>query len=395
MANVNQIYGLVNDSVAEVLGSSAIRVKDTTSFVDMGRALANVANGYDAFFGALARRIGKTVEFVRLYKRNDREVIKDYQEFGAFVQKIYVDLESATTNTAWSVSNGSNPPTISSSNPYSVNTTASVSAMIYGVRGTWAIEIVRPTYQIKEAFLNESAMMAFINGIYGSIENSIQIQLEALENEAVATAAANSLHNSKATNLLQVYNSTAQTTLTVSNCMKSLDFLAFANKTIDNMRTYMKKPSRLFNTAGYATFTPEDEQVVDVLTEFASASKFYLESSTYHDEFVKLAGGYNEVPYWQGSGTSYAFADCSTIDIKNFDIYHDTSNPPVAQEIKQSGVIAMIRDKEAVKGYFGNRRSWELPNPKDDTIVHGEKAEVGYAVDPHANCWVFYIASGS
>ena len=47
------------------------------------------------------------------------------------------------------------------------------------------------------------------------------------------------------------------------------------------------------------------------------------------------------------------------------------------------------------RGDFGDRHSWELPNPKDDTVIHGEKATVGYAVDPHANAWVFYIAASS
>ena len=189
MGNVSQIYSIVNASVADVLGSYAPRAKDTTSFVDLGRALANVTGAYDSFFGALAGRIAKTVEFVRLYERNERKILKDYQEFGAFVQRIYTEMPDAASNTAWSVSNGQsisngqNPPTINSSNPYAVNTTVSVSALIFGKRGTWAVEIVRPTYQIKEAFLNESAMMAFIDAIYMTVENSINIEIEALENE--------------------------------------------------------------------------------------------------------------------------------------------------------------------------------------------------------------------
>lgn len=392
MGNVSQIYSIVNASVADVLGSYAPRATDTTSFVDLGRALANVTGAYDSFFGALAGRIAKTVEFVRLYERNERKILKDYQEFGAFVQRIYTEMPDAIANTAWSVSNGQNPPTVNSSCPYDVDATISISALIFGKRGTWAIEIVRPTYQIKEAFLNESSMMAFIDAIYMTIENSINIELEALENEAVATSMANCLENGCATNLLQVYNNTASTTLTVSNCLHSLDFLAFANKTIDNMRGYMKKMSKKFNVSGYATFTPSDRAVVDVLTEFASASKFYLESNTFHDELVRMEG-YNEVPYWQGSGTSWSFEDCSTINIKNVDVKNNGSTPPVAVAVKQTGILAFLRDSENVVAYFGDRHSWELPNPKDDTVIHGEKATVGYAVDPHANAWVFYIAA--
>ena len=124
--------------------------------------------------------------------------------------------------------------------------------------------------------------------------------MEALENLAVNTSMAACIHNSKATNLLAEYNlqvGTGGTSLTVSTCLKSLDFLAFANKTIDNVRGYMKKISGKYNVAGYKTFTPSEKAVVEVLTEFASASKFYLESNTYHDELVKMEG-YTEVPFW-------------------------------------------------------------------------------------------------
>ena len=392
MSNVSQIYSIVNASVADVLGNYAPRAKDTTSFVDLGRSLAD-AQSYDAFFGALACRIAKTVEFVRLYEKNDRRVMTDYQEFGAYVQKVYAELPDAVSNPVWAVSNGQNPPTITQSDPYGITTTVTVSTKIFGKRGTWAIEIVRPTYQIKEAFLNESAMMAFIDAIYMTIENSINLELESLENLAVATSIANCVENGCSTNLLQVYNSESTgASLTVSNCMKSLDFLAFANKTIDNMRGYMKKPSNKYNPAGYTTFTGEDKMVVECLTEFASASKFYLEANSFNANLVAMQG-YNEVPYWQSPGTSGmpAFADISKIDIKNSDVKVDQTTG-AAVEVAQSGIICVMHDEDAVKAYFGDRRSWEIVNPRDETVIHGEKADLGYGVDPHANIWVFYIA---
>ena len=152
----------------------------------------------------------------------------------------------------------------------------------------------------------------------------------------------------------------------------------------------MKKMSGKYNSAGYKTFTPEGKSVLEVLTEFASASKFYLESNSYNANLVALEG-YQEVPYWQSPGTTaYDFESSSTIDIKNFDVYNSGS-PAVAVEVKQSGVLACLRDEDCVKAYFGQRRAWEEVNKRDDTVVHGEKAEIGYALEPKANCWVFYI----
>lgn len=391
MSNYTQIYSIVNAAVSDVLGSTAVRTKDSTGFVDLGQTVAN-ANKVDAWFGALAARIGKTVTFVRLYERNYRRVLTDYTDFGAFVQKIYVDLEDACLNPVWATSDGSNPPSISTYDPYDVTTTVSVSNYLFGKKGTWAIEIKRPTKQIKEAFLTEAAMAAFIDGIYVQIETSLNIQLEAVENIAVATSIAESIHNGKATNLLQVYNATSTgVSLTVSNCLKNLDFLAFANKKIKTMREYMKKPSRKYNVAGYATFTPEDKSVLECLTEFVNSSEFFLESGTFHDSMVKLEG-YTEVPYWMASGTDGdpAFAEASKITIKNADVYKDGQGDPIT--VEQTGVIAFLRDEENVKAYFGDREAWEIVNPRERTVIHGEQADLGFAVDPHANAWVFYIA---
>lgn len=391
MGNVSQIYQIVNDAVSDFLGTTAVRAKDTSSFVDLGRTLSqihsatNPYDGYDSFYGALAARIAKTEIMVRLYEGSGRGVIADYIDFGAFVQRVYTDIPDAVENPVWSLSNGQNPPTINPHSPYDVKTVVNISAMIFGKRGTWSIEILKPYKQIKEAFLSESAMIAFIDAIDLSIANSLAMEKESLENLAVATSIANCLKNGKATNLLAAYNTGAATPLTVANCMRSLDFLAFANKTIDNFRGYIKKPSRKYNTAGYVTFTPADKAKLEVLTEFASASKFYLESNTYHDELVNMEG-YSEVPYWQSPGTSGAFnfAESSKIIIQNDGVDKDP--------VTGTGIIAFLRDEEQVKAYFGEVESWSLPNPRDRSTIHGEQAETGYAVDPHLNAWVFYIA---
>lgn len=391
MGNVTQIYQIVNDAVSDFLGTTAVRAKDTSSFVDLGRTLAqihsatNPYDGYDSFYGALAARIAKTEIMVRLYEGSGRGVIADYIDFGAFVQRVYTDIPDAVENPVWSLSNGQNPPTITPHSPYDVDTVVNISAMIFGKRGTWSIEILKPYKQIKEAFLSESAMMALIDAIDLAVANSLAMEKEALENLAVATSIANCLQNGKATNLLAAYNTGAATPLTVANCLKSLDFLAFANKTIDNFRGYIKKPSRKYNTAGYVTFTPTDKAKLEVLTDFASASKFYLESNTYHDELVNMEG-YSEVPYWQSPGTSGAFdfAESSKIIIQNDGVDDDP--------VTGTGIIAFLRDEEQVKAYFGEVESWSLPNPRDRSTIHGEQAETGYAVDPHLNAWVFYIA---
>ena len=123
--------------------------------------------------------------------------------------------------------------------------------------------------------------------------------------------------------------------------------------------------------------------VVELLSEFATATDLYLQSDTFHDELTKLPN-FERVPFWQSSGQSFAFADCSKIDIDHDDF---------TNAVTQAGIIGFVHDIENVACYFGNRRSWEVFNPRSEVVVHGEKAEKGYAVDNNANAVVFYIAT--
>lgn len=395
MGNISQVYSIVNDAVSDFMGKTAVRVKDTSSFVDLGRSLADLGTqqnpyaGYDSFYGALAGRIAKTEIFIRLYKRNDRGVIDDYQSFGAFVQKIYTKLVNASANPALALSNGQNPPTISQTSPYAINQTIDITCSLFGLRGTWTVEAVKPYYQIREAFLDETAMLAFIDALDETIANSMEIDKEALENVAVATAIADCVAGGHATNVLAKYNATlpaGSTPATVADCRQNKAFLAYANKYIDDFRGYIKYPSTKYNTASYETFTPSDMTKLEVLTDFASSSKFFLESDTYHNELVTMEG-YSEVPFWQSPGTSaeYDFAEASKINIK-----HGNINSGVA--VEQSGIIAFLRDVENVKAYFGDVYQWSEPNVRDRCTNVGVQADKGYAVDKHANAWVFYIA---
>lgn len=395
MGNVSQIYGIVNDAVSDFMGKTAVRVKDTSTFVDLGRSLADLGTetnpyaGYDSFYGALAARIAKTEVFIRLYQRADRGIITDYQEFGAFVQKIYTKMAEASANPTWNLSNGQNPPTISQVSPFDVDQTIAITTALFGLRGTWTVEICKPYHQIKEAFLSEPAMMAFIDAIDETVANSMEIDQEALENLAAATAMAAAIAAGHATNVLAKYNATlpaGATALTTVTCRKNKDFLAFANKYIDDFRGYIKKPSTKYNVAGHETFTPKDTAVLEVLTEFASASKFFLESDTYHNELVTMQG-YSEVPYWQSPGTSaeYDFDESSKINIQH-------ANLNSGDAVVLSGIIASLRDKENVKAYFGDVYKWSEPNVRQRNTNLGIQAEKGYAVENHANAWVFYIA---
>lgn len=383
-----QISNIVNDAVKDALGKNAsITQLDSSDIVSLGKAISS-NDAYEGFYKSLVNRIARTLYFVRTYKGNTRSVLRDEHEYGAFIQKVYYEMPDAVDNPTWNIPNSSDAYVQAS--PYDVTGTVAVSSLIFGGKGTWSIEIVRPIEQIKSAFISNAEMSAFIDGIYVTIENSYKLQEERLVSLAVNTSMADCLSGGVSRNLLKEYNTLhADATLTVSEALTSADFLKYASMEINRVIDNMGVMSTVYNKAGYNTFTSKDNLVVEMLSHFASASDMYLQADTFHNELVKLPN-FEKIPFWQYSGKKFDFTDCSSIKIKHDDLVTASNTTGT---VNQSGIICFVHDKENVACYFGNRRQWELVNPRSEVVIHGEKAEKGYAVDNHANAVVFYMAA--
>ena len=392
MALVNQIYSLVNDSVNDALGKNATLTNiDTTDIVSLGKAISNY-DAYEDFYRSLVNRIAKTVYFVRTYKANDRHILRDEHEYGAFIQKVYYMMPEAVENPTYdvvSVNTETGERTYSQASPFDVNTTVEVKALIYGGQGTWSIEIMRPIEQIKTAFLDEASMMSFIDGIYVAVENSFKLDEERLVALAVDTAMAHAINSGLARNLLAEYNQLfPDATLTVAEAMASAEFLRYASKEIKDTIGHMGTMSTIFNAQGYETFTSKENLVVEMLEQFENAVDTYLKSDTFHEELVALPN-HEKVQFWQSSGKTFNFTDTSKINVVHSDLV-TTTNP--TGKVEQGGIICFLHDIENVAAYFGERYSWEQVNPRARVVNHGEQARKGYAVDTYANSYVFYIA---
>ena len=389
---VKQITTLLNDIVEDLTGQSAtIQTIDTSDLVSLGKAV-NSLNLTEGFFGSLVNRLAKTVYFTRVYEGADnRSILRDEHEYGAFIQKVYYTAPAYADNPEYKIPQYTEGAIsgYQQSSPYDVEATVTVSAMVYGNQGTFSLEIVRPVDQIRGAFLSESEMMRFIDGIYVTIENQIKEAEEALVNAAVSTAIAAAVNGGKVRNLLTEYNAIAATPITDEKvALADTDFLKFASREIRNTIKYMRKMSTQYNVNGFRTWTPSDRLVTEVLTEYASAMTTFLEADTFNRELVSLPL-YEEVPYWQFSGQDNGdFDDVSKISVIN-EKFISVTNP--TGKIETDGIIAYVHDIENVAAYFGHRRSWEKYNERDDVMIHGETARKGYAVDLNANGIAFQV----
>lgn len=379
MANVNQIYSMVNDAAKEALGAQAITAKDTGTLVSLGDVVLSSDTNKEQFYKALVDRIGRTVIAVREYRAKDRSVKRDEMEWGAVYQKISYKWKDAVENPSWE--------TDAQANPFDVEIGTEAVQKLFSVIGTYSYEDSIPDYQLFTAFTSASAMGAYISGIYTNMSNALEVAEENLANLAVSTNIAGVFAKGKATqkrNLLAEYNVlNPEAALTTANALMDLGFLKYATREIKTVIDNMSTMSTLYNAESMPRHTPTDKQVVEVLSLFASASDTYLQADTYHNDLVKLPN-YEKVVYWQGSGTGFAFNDVSAINISNEKI----DEAPVSK----TGILAFVHDYDSVASIIYRRRSHSIYNPRAERFNIFEKADKGYAVDLSENAVVFYIA---
>lgn len=383
MTAIKQVYDILNAVTTEMYGEQAPTIHDLAGMISLGNDVLSSDSTRDDFLNALVDRIGRTVISSRPYTADVQSLLRNSFEYGAILQKIYVSPLKAEKSTTWGLEDGQAVDQYIIKKP-------DVKTKLFSVRDTWQVKVTIPDIQLRTAFTSETEMAVFIDAIFTAMQNSMQIQLEAMANLAYANLIGErvvdtKLHNKKlAIDLLAMYNAAFTNTLTADQALLDKDFLKFASYTINLTRKKMAKPSTLYNSEGYVRFTSPDNIRVTVLADFASAVDSYLESDTYHNELVALPM-YNEIPYWMATGTdgSRDFASTSSVKVKTAS----------GHDVTQSGVVALLSDSEAVGIGYMNRRSKSSYNAEGEYTNFVEKADMGYYNDLSENAVVFTIGA--
>ena len=379
MSTVNQIFNIVNDVAKQTFGEKAISVVDTSTLVALGDAVLKSDENTENFTNTLVDRIGRTVFSTRAYTTDNAEgMVREPFEYGCILQKIYVDLPDAKENNSWEIGKGNYTPT------FAPVIKPTLKQKLFNKQTTWEIDVTIPDFMLRTAFTSATEMAVLIDAIFTSMENMMQIALENNKNLTRANFIASKLHSNKpcgAINLLHLYNTLTSQTLTVDACMRDLGFLKWSTQQINLWAKRLSKMSTLFNDEGYKRFTPQSDLIVNVLQDYDSAINSYLQSDTYHNEMTKIASSYSTVPYWQGSGLNYTFEDTSKIDVKIDEI----------TTITESGIIAVLYDRDAMGVTITERRGTTQRNNKDEYTDYFNKATYGYFNDLSENGIVFYV----
>lgn len=379
---VTQIKDLVNNSLKEVNGSSVLLKEDLSNVVDIGKELLN-NDDIDNFVKKLVDRVGKTVFNSRVYQGSAPSVLMDSWEYGSVVEKIDSDLPNVEQNDSWDLQDGK-------SYDQDIFYQPKVSAKFFNSKVTFDIPMSFTKMQVESAFGSPTELNSFLSMLMTKVQNAMTVNLDGLIMKTINNFTASVINAKKGmqvVNLLDMYNKTAQTKVTVDNALTSPDFIKFANLMINTYRDRLTKMSTLFNEAGLNKFTPVDHQHLVILSDLASASKVYLESDTYNQDNVKITN-YDTVPYWQGSGTTYNFTDTSKIDVA-------IKDGAQTKEVIQTGILGVLFDTSALGVSCQNPRTTTAVNARAEFYTNFNKYDAMYYNDLNENFVVFMIAEST
>lgn len=377
---VTQLKEIVNTVTSEVLGKENVVTEDLSNLVDVGNEIIDTGN-VDNYVKKLIDRIGKVIFVNRLYAGGVPSVLMDSWEFGSIVEKISADMPEADENDSWNLQDGTT---------YSQDTfyQPKVSAKFFNSKVTFDVKLSFTTQQVKESFSSINELNAFLSMLETGVKNSMTVKLDSLIMRTINNMTAQTLYKGQAmqkVNLLTGYNTLTGQKLTANKALLDKEFLKYASLVIKQYQARITKMSTLFNQGSKARFTNINDLHTVLLSDFADSAEVYLMSDTYHNDTVSLPQ-HETVPYWQGSGTAYAFADTSTINVKIND------GTKTAKAVTQSGIVGVMFDTNSLGVSNLNQRTTTAYNARAEFYTNFYKMDAGYFNDLNENFVVFYVA---
>lgn len=389
---VNQIYTLLNNITQEILGDSVVVNEDLSNVVSIGDTISGT-NNIDNYVKSLINHIGKVVFVDRPYSGSVPSVLMDSWEFGSILEKISCELPEAKENSEWNLVDGQSYDTGIFYKP-------KVNAKFFNNKVTFEIPMSFTVKQVMESFSNVNQLNGFYSMLYNAIDKSMTIKIDSLVERCINSMIANTLlsdfpsvtdgdysavSGNKAINLLKLYNDTMGTTLTKDKVLTTPEFIRFATYTINTYKQRLSKISKLFNIGKTEKFTSGEFLNTVVLSDLLEASKTYLVSDTYHADNVELKGSINTIPYWQGSGTSYAFSDITKINVK-------VNTEAGTKTVETDGILAVVFDRDAIGVCNQDKRVTMAYNAKGEFYNNYYKFDASYYTDLNENFIVFFVA---
>lgn len=390
---MNQVYQAVNGMTKEILGESAVVAEDLSNIVDIGKAVFDNAS-YDKVVKTLVDHIGKVVFVDRKYTGFMAPLYREAWEYGAVKEKITnLDLPEATENESWELTDGA------SYDP-NVYTKSKVSAKFYDKRTTLEVPLSIVDRQMRTAFSNAGQLNSFTSMLFNNIDNTLTVKGDALGQRAINNMIAETLYAEfpsvsgnnygsstgvKAVNLLKLYNTQFSQSETKDGCIYNPEFIRFSCFYIKRYMSRLRGMSTLHNIGALPRFTPSDRLEVALISDLKDAADIYLQSDTFNDEYTRLPLA-TAIPYWQGTGTDYAFGNIGKINVSILD------GSGSAHSIEASNILGVMFDRDAVGISNLDKRTTSNYNGKAEFTNFWYKVDCAYWNDLNEQFVVFFAA---
>ena len=373
---ITQTKEILTTIATEMLGpDNTIVTENLENLQDIGNELITQQN-VDTYVKKLVDKIGKVVFKNRLLNSTAPSLLADSWEYGAILQKVRMKLIPAEENSAVKLVDGQ-------SYDQNVFHQPTVSATFYSKEITFEVPISYTREQLNSSFNSVSELNGFYNLLETTVQNSLTVKTDALImrtiNYRIGKTYTKGLASQKV-NLLAGYNAASGKSLTTADCFQDEGFLKYAIAEIKNYQDRLKLPTSVFNDKKEEAFTPAQNQKLVLLSDFKNTVDTHLIPVVQNSENLTLSC--ETVPYWQGSGKTFAFADISKIDVTL-----DSST----EKAQVGGIVGILFDDEALK--VGNLNQYVTTNynAKGDFYTNYYKEQSGFFVDLAENFIIFYV----
>ena len=380
---VNQIYEIVNDTVRETLGDTAVLNEDLSNVVDIGDAVFD-ANAFDKYVRSLVNHIGRVIFVNRTYSGGAPSVLMDGWQYGSILQKISSEMPEATENESWELIDGTSYDPNIFRKPVAIQ-------KFFNKKTTFEIDRSITEKQVKQSFSSAEQLNGFLSMLFNEVEKALTVMTDNLIMRTINSFTGETMYNAfntadysetsiRAVNLLKQYNEIYGETLTADKAITSPEFIRYAAYVMGIYKDRMSRMSKLFNIGSMQRFTPENMLHFVTLSDFTRAADVFLQSGTFHNDFVRLPKS-ETVPYWQGSGTDYSFDSISSINVTT----------PNGHTVNVSGILGVMFDRDALGVANFERRITTNYNPKAEFTNYFYKQDAQYFNDLNENFVTFFI----
>lgn len=299
---------------------------DPTAFVDMGGIIESSTMAADLVFNALLDVLDKIIVDDRSYKVSTPSLFVDSREWGGLLEIVRTGLSDVLDDPMWDVDgfiNYTDPasPPKPSGKDYAATIAAmehgfykpKVYAKLYKKANACMVALTTARQQLFTAFHSWEQVGSFLNSLRTSVENTISLKAELYALMAISALIGRAKALGHEIPLVSLYNElTGGNVPTGEKALQNDDFCRYLMTTIMNTKDYMKKYSTAYNNGEMATFTPEEDNRLILLSSVANALKTGVRANTFHENLLGI-GDYEKVTSWMGIADTTGYFDFGTL----------------------------------------------------------------------------------